>query len=247
MADGLCIGQEYERDVVPVKGNTTVYSTLGEPKLREISLSEGTVSVDFQLTMRWFDPNIKSRYDLEAKEAGFVVLSKASLDKIWTPDLRIRDSRSFKIQDEWASLERSSALTAHMPEISRGNDVMLEVQYEIKSTVYCQFYTSKSPIDQQTCNVTFGSGSFEAIFALYNPDDSSRISFMSKSSTFEIGIHMFDNMKTDGSNMIGMKIEIKRILSPFLLKYYILCIGIVVLSALSFAIPVTADSWLPYS
>ena len=84
LADGLCIGHEYVRSVAPFKGNTIVYSTVEEPKIREISLSEGTVSVDFELTMRWLDPNIKTQFDDEDKAAGFVVISEASLDDIWT-------------------------------------------------------------------------------------------------------------------------------------------------------------------
>ena len=240
LADGLCIGEKYERDVVPVKGKTTVYSTVAEPKIRDINLSEGTISVDFQLTMRWLDPNIKTRFDTEDEETGFIVLSKASISKIWTPDLYIHDSRSFKMHDEWMSLQRSSAVTTHMPGISMANHAIIEVEYQIKSTVYCHFYTAAYPMDLQTCNLTFRSGSFEAIFALYDLDKSSRDPIASKSSSFEFQIHLLNNMKRDVKSKIGMKIVIQRILSPFLLKYYVPCIGIVLLSAMSFAIPVSA-------
>ena len=240
MADGLCIGQEYARSVAPFKGNTSVYSTVEGPRFRGISISDGTVSVDFKLTMRWLDPDIKTLFDDEDMDAGYVVLSKASLDKIWIPDLYILDSRSFKLHDEWASLKRSSVLTRHMPGISIGNYAAIELQYEIKSTVYCRFYPATYPMDRQICNVTFGSGSFEARFVLHDFDEILGDPFMSKSSEFEIQIHLFDNMKGDGSNTIGMNIKIRRIISPFLLKYYVPCIGIVLLSALSFAIPVTA-------
>ena len=237
LADGLCIGQEYARSVAPFKGNTTVYSTVEEPRFRGISISDGTVAVDFKLTMRWVDPDIKTLFDDEDRDAGYIVLSKTSLDKIWTPDLYILDRRSFKLQDEWASLKRSSVLTRHIPGISIGNYATIELQYEIKSTVYCRFYPATYPMDRQICNLTFGSGSFEAMFVLY---DLGPISFTYNSSEFEIQIQLFDNMKGDGSNTIGMNIEIGRIISPFLLKYYVPCIGIVLLSALSFAIPVTA-------
>ena len=171
MADGLCIGEKYADSVAPLKGNTSVYSTISEPKIREINLSEGTISVDFQLTMRWLDPNIKFSFDLADKEAGFIVLSKASLGKIWRPDLYILDN--VKPQAELKpSLKRSSALTTHAPGISVPDHVTIEVQYEIKSTVYCRFYPAKYPMDLQTCNLTFGSGSFEAMFVLHDIDES---------------------------------------------------------------------------
>ena len=140
LADGLCIKEDYVRDVVPVKDNTTVYSTITEPKIRGMSLSEGTISVDFTLFLRWLDPNIKTSFNSKDKDAGFVVLSKGSIDKVWSPDFYILDSRSFMQQDEWASLKRSSALTTYVPRISLRNGVVIEVQYQIKSTVYCRFY-----------------------------------------------------------------------------------------------------------
>ena len=96
-------------------------------------------------------------------------------------------------------------------------------------------------MDQQACNLTFGSGSFGSIFVLYYDNEKNlEIPITSESSTLEIQIHLLDNMKRDGSNKIGMNIKIERILSPFLLKYYFPCIGIVLLSSMSFAIPVTA-------
>ena len=239
LADGLCISNEYENSVVPLKGNTTVYSTIGHPKIRDISLSEGTVSVDFQLTMRWLDPNLKKRFDPDDIEAGFIVLSKASLDKIWNPDLYILDSVKPPAESK-PSLKRASALTTYMPGISSDNIPIIEVQYEVKSTVYCLFHPARYPMDQQICNLTFGSGSFEAMFVLYNLDEISRIPITSESSTFEIKITFLDSMMRNGNNTVGMKIDIGRILSPFLLKYYVPCIAIVLLSAMSFAIPVTA-------
>ena len=240
LADGLCIGPGYARSVVPLKGNTTVFSTIARPKVRDISLSEGTVSLDFELTMRWRDPNIKSKFARDDIESGFVVLSKASIESIWTPDLYILDSRSFKIKDEWASLKRASALTIPVPGISTENNALIEVQYEIKSTVYCMFYPAAYPMDQQSCNVTFGSGSFEAVFVLYDLGNDLKTPITSKSSTFEIQICYLDSNERDGSNRIGVNIEITRVLRPFILKYYVPCMAIVLLSALSFAIPVTA-------
>ena len=110
LADGLCIGIDYQRDVVPFKGNTTVYNTIEIPKVREISLSEGTVSVDFQLTMRWLDDNIKTQFASDQNNSGSIVLSRASLDKIWNPDLYILDIVEPQAELK-PSLKRSSALT----------------------------------------------------------------------------------------------------------------------------------------
>ena len=168
LGDGLCIGNDYARYVVPSKGNTIVYSTITGTKVREIDLSKGTVSVDFTLNMRWLDPNIKKQFHEDGTMAGFLVLSKDAIDKIWTPDLYIHDSRSFKPQDEWTSLKSSFVLTRQIPGISIENEThaIIEVQYGVKTTTFCLFDPAAYPMDLQTCNVTLGSGSFEAIFVL---------------------------------------------------------------------------------
>ena len=244
LADGLCVGEEYSNYVVPLKGDTIVFSTIAEPKIREISLSDGKMSVDFQLTIRWLDPNIKNKFSLQDDKAGFVALSKASLDRIWTPDLYILDSVSFKPPDEWASLKSASVLTKHIPGMAkeRENEVAFELRYDIKSIVYCRFYPAAYPMDRQMCNMTLGSSSFEDIFVLYGLDETSHTPVILESSNLEIELRYFDNKIRDGKNTIGLNLKMRRIISPYLLKYYIPCIGIVFLTCLSFAIPVTADT-----
>ena len=51
---------------------------------------------------------------------------------------------------------------------------------------------------------------------------------------------LFDQKTGMGTNYIGIKIELDRKLSSFMLQYYIPCITIVMISDLSFVIPVTA-------
>ena len=246
LADGLCIDNEYTSDVVPSKGNTIVYSTITAPVVTEISLGQGSVSVDFRLTMRWFDPNINTRFNQEDIQAGALVLSKASIERIWNPDLYILRSMEFKPHAEWASLKDSSVLTKgyEIYGISRETEqqAMIELLYEIKSTVHCDFEPAAYPMDHQTCNVTMGSGSSEAIFVLDGSDDTSHAPFKLESPNFEIGISFFDDERGDEKNTIGMTLKMARFLGPYILKYYIPCMGIVFLTALSFAIPVTGDT-----
>ena len=244
MADGLCIDEGYARYVVPSKGNTTVYSTITDTEVREVSLGEGTISVDFTLTMRWLDANIKTHFNSDDVKAGFVVLSKAAMEKIWTPDLNIVKSVSFKPPTEWATLTKSSVLTKYVPGISMETETpaIIEVQKRIKSTVYCSFFPSAYPMDTQTCNITLASGSFEAIFQLYDYDSTSHAPSKFQSSNFEIEVSLFDIGRTNGGNMIGINVKMQRIVGPYLLKYYTPCIGIVFLTGLSFAIPVTGDT-----
>ena len=196
--------------------------------------------------MRWFDPNINTRFNQEDIQAGALVLSKASIERIWNPDLYILRSIAFKPHAEWASLKESSVLTNgyEIYGISRETEqqAMIELLYEIKSTVHCDFKSAAYPMDSQACNISMGSGSSEAMFVLHGSDDNSHAPLKMESSNFRIGISFFDDEKGGGRNTIGLNLKLARFLRPYILKYYIPCIGIVFLTALSFAIPVTGDT-----
>ena len=53
------------------------------------------------LTMKWWDPNVKSKpseYDGNMDE---ITLNTNAIQKIWTPDLEIQNLTSYKVKDEW--------------------------------------------------------------------------------------------------------------------------------------------------
>ena len=248
LAKGACINLDYPGNLVPETGITKVYSTIEDKKVRSVDAREGTVSVDFTLTMRWLDPNIKTRFSLEDKENGGIVLSTTAIAEIWTPDMYILNRRSFQVRDEWASLKRSAILTTkEFNQLDGANNTgnrisktTVEVRYEIKSTVYCDFDHSAYPMDKQVCNLTFGSGSFGAIFVLYDPKNIYHRVDTYKSANFNMSITFFDEKINHGSNTVGINIKMNRTVNSFILKYYVPCIAIVLVSEVSFVIPLTA-------
>ena len=246
IAKGVCVGPDYVNYFVPEKGITKVSTTIEDQKVRDVDAREGTVSVDLTLTMRWSDPNIKTNFSPRDKDNGGIVLSPDGITKIWTPDtdMYILNRKSFKFRDEWASVKSCTILTKEFSQVDATRNIenqisgtTVEMIYEIKSTVYCDFDHSKYPMDKQMCNLTFGSGSFGAIFELY---DQNNISRGVTSSNFDMSITFFDKQLNHGNNTVGINIEMRRILNSFILKYYIPCIAIALVSALSFVIPITA-------
>ena len=246
VAKGVCVGRDYLKYFVPEKGITKVYTTIEDQKVRAVDAREGTVSVDFTLRMRWSDPHIKTNFSSRNKENRGIALSPSDITAIWTPDtdLYILNRRSFKFEEEWASVKSCTILaTEEFSQVdaakNTGNQTStttVEMRYEIKSTVYCHFDHSRYPMDTQMCNVSFGSGSSEAIFELYGAKNTSH----SVAANFDMSITFFDEQLNEGSNTIGMHIKMSRKLKPFILKYYIPCIAIALVSELSFVIPVTA-------
>ena len=111
---------------------------------------------------------------------------------------------------------------------------------EIKSTFYCDFDHSSYPMDKQICNLRLGSLNFGAIFVLYDPTNIHHEKVTYKAANFYMAITFFDEQLNHGNNTVGIRINMSRILNSFILKYYIPSISIVLVSLLSFVIPLTA-------
>ena len=117
---------------------------------------------------------------------------------------------------------------------------IVQATYAIKSTVYCELHHSAYPLDKQTCNVSMGSSSRGAVFVLVDRAHPLKGPATQLTSDFNISMTSFDLKKGGGNNQIGITIKMDRALSSFMLQYYLPCIAIVLISQMSFVIPVTA-------
>ena len=245
LANGACIGDSYTKNVVPEKGITKIYTEIAKQTVRSVDSKGGTLSVEFAITMAWQDPRIKTKFSEPDMVNGQIVLSKEAIDEIWTPDLYILNRKSFDSMQRWAFLKSAHILTTStymLQAAGRRNQTLpaMQITYDIKSTVYCDFQHSSYPLDTQFCQVGMGSSSHGAIFVLFNHESNSNGSAMHLSTDFNISMTLFDHQSNLGSNIIGIKIKMARKLSSFLLQYYIPCVAIALISQLSFVIPVTA-------
>ena len=168
----------------------------------------------------------------------FRILRPSKVKEIWSPDLYIWNRTSVKSKDEWALLKTSKILTHEIKEEDKEDQTTVELKYEIKTTIYCRFEFSKYPMDSQNCSIEIGSGSNAAIFVLYEKDKLSHDSTSYSVVGLTLNIEFFGNNAK--GNTIGFNIHMNRLLSPFLMKYYIPSIAIVIVAEISFMVPLTA-------
>ena len=117
----------------------------------------------------------------------------------------------------------------------------IEIRYEIKATVYCKFEHSSYPMDEQQCDITFGSSSSGAIFVLNETHRSQHPTTSYEAANFDVSTSFWDGTMSDhGNDNVGIRIVMKRITTPFLLQYYFPCMTIVVVSIIGFVIPTSA-------
>ena len=245
LADGACVDSHYAKHAVPEKDRTNVYTTIEDVKLRAVSAMEGTMSVDFRLTMTWMDPLIRTEMTSNDEQKEDIVLGPDAIAEIWNPDTYILNRRSFTLDNEWASLKTAAILASDRFNLLESTSTVknqtlkttIELMYEIKSTVYCDFDLSTFPIDQQTCSLSFGSGSYGATFVLYDPTISYHGNTSMHAGNFEILITFFDEKINNGSNTVGFTIQMNRLIASFFLMYYVPCMAIVLACALSFVMP----------
>ena len=245
---GVCIGANYKKSFVPEEGRTIVYSTIEYQKVREVDAKKRTLTIDFVLNMIWLDPNIRVNFSDGNIDKGGIILSQGAVQKIWTPDLYIIN----RAEEEWKSLKTSKVLSTNefkrIQQISDSKHLVdfaatIELKYEIKATVYCNFEYYKYPLDEQNCNVEFGSSSFGAIFNLYDKTEEYHNDSVHDDDALNLNLKItfFDNGNShQGNNTVGIRINMNRLTKSFVMKYYIPCIAIVLVSEIGFVIPITS-------
>ena len=242
LAEGACISSRSQKHLVPDPGRTKVECRIEHQMVRNVDSKAQTISIDLTLTMKWLDPNIKSK-NLEEKKDGEIILSQNSIKDMWIPDLMIKNLTSYRYEDEW-KVRNSKILVRHESNQLKGSNSShpnVEITYGIKASIYCRFDHSKYPFDEQRCNLTLGSNSFGAIFVLENYDEIGIGNLTYIASSFHVSTNFFDDKRhTFGNNTIGITFIMTHSTITFLFKYYLPCNAIVIISMLSFTIPLSA-------
>ena len=247
---GACLEDGYRYWVVPQKGVTIVYSTIQKPFLRTIGHREQLVSIDYVLTLTWIDKRIKTNFSLESgiNETG-MALRISTLKKIWAPELYIFHRSSFldpygtrsTVSLKLYSLQKFNELRKTNIKEMHANKESTVVEYksEYRSRIYCTFDYSLYPMDRHLCTLRLGSRSSSSTLMLQKNELDENLPVYSAAG-FDLVSTLFDENINNGSNTIGVKMEMTRRLNPFLLKYYAPAIAVVIVSEISFLIPVAA-------
>ena len=239
LEERVCIGKNYRNYIAPLGRNTKVHTTIEYQQIRAVDAKEQTVSFDLLLTLRWVDPNIITNFNEHIRNEDGVIIRPVKVDKIWVPDLYIWNRTSLKQKDEWAFLQTSMILTKNeLKDEDHNEQTTVELKYEVKTTIYCKFEYSRYPMDSQVCTVRIGSASAAAIFVLNENDRAYHDPTNYGAVGLNLAIEFFDN--DSGTNFVGFDIQMDRMLRPFLMKYYIPSIAIVIVSEIAFMVPLTA-------
>ena len=227
---------------------TTIYTKIKEYDIREIDEKKQIITLDMSLTLQWMDPFIftytprqGTTLDTLTEIEGYDISKEAS-KRIWKPDLPVHNLYDYK-----SYIDSFHMRSLKIFRINRlYNNVCITgpfLQYDIeaKFSFYCKFDLSNFPMDSSHCKLRFGGEVSNMAFKLdkrAHGTKNTSIVLISDMTTHTTIVE--DTADIDTKTEIGLDIHIERALRPYVLKYYIPCITIVIISQISFIIPLDA-------
>ena len=168
---------------------------------------------------------------------GFEIYPGAT-SSIWIPNLPVSNLSDYKAFHESIHMSSIHVLRTNYLD---GNfcilGPMLSYKLEAKISFYCDFDVANYPLDVSVCSLRIGGESSNIAFK-WNTDAKRRPNSSLNILEFIATVSMAeDKADYQTRTKIGLDIKITRLLKPYVLKYYIPCIAIVIMSQLSFIIP----------
>ena len=236
LLSSVCLPKGYrkgEPPTVPIEINTAIEVN----NIREIDDKKMTVSLEFHPQLVWADNRILTNFTEDETKSG-KVLNNINLQNIWKPDLLIENLCYFKLH---SVLEDMSGLAiGNGLALGLKNETVIWYEFSAKASIYCNFDFLRYPMDEQECNFTIGSTYPAKGTVVFRFHTSSVFSFgqaTQNTDAFNLNIENV-NVNMDNNTKFGFTIKMKRRLHPFILECYLPCIAIVIVSHISFVIPI---------
>ena len=233
-----CLPRGYAENVAPdPNGITAIAVQYNHLRFLELKEEEKTFTVDVKMSYHWQDRRIIAN-DENSKEL-IVVVPDSEVPAIWKPSPKINNMKMMT-----PALEPSvyTELMFFLDKNYFYNITALKIVMEYRVTIYCGFKFHAFPFDVQKCQFkdvnrapdrrTFLMDWSRLVFKLFG-------TLKPTQNHDARGFHVTVEFKnfTDGN---GFEIELKRLIKPHLLQYYLPCSALVGMSFVSFVIPPSA-------
>ena len=236
LSQNICIPSSYLEGEVPEKP-TVVTTRVEINNIREVNDKKMRITLDFYQELLWVDNRIKT--NLQADEVS--VLNSKMINKLWKPDLWIKNLFDFKLH---GLLEPTSGLLIAMKEYCRSlnctkeemiRNLIVTYNMEAQASIYCNFFFVNYPMDTQNCEfVMDGSYPYPNILELsLELGLFGETNHHSNTDDFVIEITFDYNQNRSG---IYSSIKLERRILPFIIRYYLPCFAIVMVSFIGFII-----------
>ena len=255
LSKSICIPKHYHKGEVP-ETPTLIDCRIEVNNIREVNDKRMRVTLEIYQESLWIDNRINSALSLNE----FAVLNNNMIDLLWKPDLWIENLHSFKLH---SILEPTAGLIILKKELCSNDGISLKtvrekrprvdhcgnlmenkskentmIMYNLEALVElnCNFNFANYPMDSQRCefnldsaysypdivSINFEQGQFGATNNDLNLDE------------FTMNILFLDQSNETGVHMV---IQLDRCILPYVIRYYLPCIAVVIVSLIHFFIP----------
>ena len=240
LSKSVCLPKGYLKGEVPAY-NTTVFTYIEINNIRQVDDKEMRVTLDFYLDMTWKDNRIRVKFPPNGPDVS--VLNNHLISNIWKPDLWIKNLYAFEIHEV---LEPTGGLTiretqCQSEDCSRKGpkrNSIIRYNLEALATIYCNFNFLKYPMDTQYCDFELDGAYPERGIVYFNLKGGQFGVNRGNRNTDKFEIDVSFQNQTEFRTGIKSTIKMKRCLLPFIIKYYLPCIAIIVVSLISFLISI---------
>ena len=240
------VESDYQANQPPDGNVTTVYTTIYHRKFIEVKEEAKVITLDIKYVQLWEDSRIGTAFSPVDKKNGRLTIPWWEIEKrlIWIPDVHVRDLLKVKgpSEDGMQNIVTNLAILTSNP--FHENVTLVRATMEAKFTIFCPFSYRNYPMDTQNCKFRIGaklSRNFQ--LRLYDPGQKYH-------NYYKIVDHLgFDiskefvaarSRKKNGRIYIGFDVTMNRIPRPFIYQYYLPSMAIVLVSQLSFIVPLSA-------
>ena len=266
LINNVCLMPDYQKNEHPENSNGIVLvdtDWFQAPQVLDVDEKKNRITFQLQQYMEWSDPRIKvnmSAMKSLQNSKSWIKFPPLIENRIWHPDL---DLHTEDLQ-EWKSLYTPylfQSVGINRCPLLRKCDLMANLTFfadkRWKIDLFCMFNFSSFPFDTQLCKFRqrFESTSATAKIFLYPPCLSSWQTHGTKIK--RIWQYTIDGFKTLISPIgdavlpssetqehtggeYGFDVELQRLVQPYIFQYYIPSAAIVVVSHISFIIPITS-------
>ena len=259
----VCLSERYSSYICPKSGdqyNVKINSSLVVRSIRDVNVLDSHMTVDIFLYIYWIDNRIRKKFTNENIQGVGVPLPISKIDDLWTPDFYIFDLKDFQSYKIVKSVNSISILhecywdPSSCAEDYTKNNTVLQYMLDARIQVYCLSFIFKNfPFEENSCTFLLGTAIHPVDFIWGNESDGSN----NWKYTYALGktvngyevtnlswINDYPNNLNNEWNgigkAIGFKIFMKRKIGHYLIQYYIPSACIVMLSQISFIVPLTS-------
>ena len=247
----VCLLPEYQQNELPDNENdiTRVDFYLQEALVLEIDEKKNKIKVKISQLIEWGEPRLRANFSAVSKKIVQINLSSNNIEYLWHPD---QDMYTENLEG-WRSIyepvlfqKLAVSERSFLQKKEEGSNInSIHGWKDWIVTLYCKYDFSVFPFDTQHCRFRqFGTS--QTIIPMMHPSLNVE-NFKYQAGGFQIlitptvdqsNITLVDEAK----NSIGFNITLQRIYQPYIYQYYLPCISIVLVSQISFIIPISAVS-----